>query len=496
MQLIKQHPLRKSGRAWRIGNPRLFLFFLCFCVSALSLAQQAPTNLGPIRVTSQDIVGQSVAPALPNIGSCRLYFDITTGAVTGINGTGGICSTGSGASGVQYNAAGAYLVNQGTRGSGDAIQTFPCDQWKCTLVIGTYTTAPSGGVLDGSIGLTSGILTSGVAHLSVATNGIFYVAIGRDDSVCDFVAGCSGSGPVLNQTQPILFGPTLLNPIVNNLTILSADGNFAQLQPGTGKYIAGSVSSGVFQGPVNNAVGETLKQNSTHATTTYILTEPSGGILTTTITGSPDNSHNWVGQSSGAVFAPSATPTTPYCQYAPAAGYDYICFGSDGKFNISNDGAPLYPALTQGPSLASNFTTANNTNFQTITDGTNSLALVKNAKAAKSEFHCHLIYSQASGTAAITFAILATNAPVNMMGSGEMFILAGSSPVFNAFTGSVSTSDVTLVTGTPNATGTAYRVTLDGTIEDSAQANTFAIQVKTATGGDPITIYRGSSCEF
>lgn len=73
------------------------------------------------------------------------------------------------------------------------------------------------------------------------------------------------------------------------------------------KYIAGSYSSGTF------ADGETVTQGTTGATGIVVGAQSAGGRLyVTEVTGSPDNNgaHTWVGGTSGAVFAPSAVPSS------------------------------------------------------------------------------------------------------------------------------------------------------------------------------------------
>jgi hypothetical protein len=411
----------------------------------------------------------------------------------GTGGGGGSC----GSSCVQYQFPGSYQVNQGTHGNSDAIQIFPCDQFYCTFVLGSYSQAPCCSQTDGTLGLTPTIFTSVLPHIAVSVNGLFFPTIMQADSPCDMADGCTGTGPEVRQNQGLLFSPSLWNPVTNNITINALDGDFFDVQPGFGKIIAGSVTSGTFQGPVNNIGGEGITQTSTGAQATFVLIEPTGALLTTNVVlGSPDNSHTWVGNNSGAVFTPTATPVVPYCQYAPTAGHDYGCFGSDGKFQFSDDGAPLAPVLTQGPSLPSDFTTANNTSLQNITAGGVTLGFSKQAKAAKSEFHCVLLYSQGTANAAVAFGIQAvTNAPINIEASGEMSTTPTAKTAGTLATLATTTA-TNIVSATPGATAAVFRAVLDGTIEDSAQANTFNIMVSTATGADAVTIKRGSSCSF
>lgn len=72
-----------------------------------------------------------------------------------------------------------------------------------------------------------------------------------------------------------------------------------------GSYtIAGAYTSGKF----NTWSRETVTQTSTGASAT-VITVSSTQLTIGPYTGSPDSSHTWVGQSTGAVFTPSATPT-------------------------------------------------------------------------------------------------------------------------------------------------------------------------------------------
>lgn len=145
--------------------------------------------------------------------------------------------------------------------------------------------------------------------------------------------------------------------------------------------------------------------------------------------------------------------------------------------------------------VTSNFTTAANTNLQTIT------GLVFNLlpAALNYEFHCALSYSQATANAAVAFGIQSsTIAPTNIFANGTEQITVGPPATF--VTGTLATLNTTtattIVSGTPGATATNYTVTLDGTIENpvSSTGNAVNIMVSTATAGDAVTVLRGSYC--
>lgn len=60
----------------------------------------AQTNLGPIKTTTTDDVGQATAPPHPPSGQCRRYFNTTTGQETWINSSGASCGPSGGSSSV------------------------------------------------------------------------------------------------------------------------------------------------------------------------------------------------------------------------------------------------------------------------------------------------------------------------------------------------------------------------------------------------------------
>jgi hypothetical protein len=143
--------------------------------------------------------------------------------------------------------------------------------------------------------------------------------------------------------------------------------------------------------------------------------------------------------------------------------------------------------------VASDFTTAANTNLQTITGLTWSLPAI----AASYSFHCTLSYSQGTATASVGFGIqAATNAPTNIFANGAQQMTVGPPATENNGTlpTLTTTTATAIVSGTPGATGTNYVVMLDGTIENPALANTINIMVSTATAADAVTVKRGSYC--
>jgi len=144
--------------------------------------------------------------------------------------------------------------------------------------------------------------------------------------------------------------------------------------------------------------------------------------------------------------------------------------------------------------VASNFTTANNTNLQTIT------GLVFNVPGGQNySFHCALSYSQATANVAVAFGIQsATTSPTNIFANGTEQITVGPPATF--VTGILPTLTTTtatsIVSGTPGATATNYTAQLDGTIELPSGADAINIMVSTAAGADAVTVLRGSYCQL
>jgi hypothetical protein len=143
--------------------------------------------------------------------------------------------------------------------------------------------------------------------------------------------------------------------------------------------------------------------------------------------------------------------------------------------------------------VTSNFTTSG---VGTALEAITGLAITVPATAFNWNFHCHLAYSQAVGSAAVAFGIqAATNNPTNIFATGEMYTAAGT--VTTGVLATLATTTATnIVSGTPGATGTNFVCDLYGTCELGASANTIKILVSTATAADLVTILRGSYLAF
>ena len=139
------------------------------------------------------------------------------------------------------------------------------------------------------------------------------------------------------------------------------------------------------------------------------------------------------------------------------------------------------------------FTTANNTNLQTIT------GLSWTSEAANAHnwtISCHLAYSSAVGIAAVSFGVQSmTVAPTNGFFVGTLYtsataVTAGNLPALN------STTATAIVTGTPSAITTVWNAELYGYLEQpsNASSSVINIMVKTAVAADTVNVKRGSYC--
>jgi hypothetical protein len=183
-------------------------------------------------------------------------------------------------------------------------------------------------------------------------------------------------------------------------------------------------------------------------------------------------------------------------------GTNIILFAHGGQhFDVASSNGTLttWGTLISAPSnsvaLGSNFTTAANTNLQTVLSWT-----LPSEAALVLDFYCDGSYSQATGTSAVAFGIqAATAAPTNIFANGVQQITAGPPATF--VTGTLPTLTTTtataIVTGTPGATATNYTIHLAGQIENPAIAlNAINVMVSTATSGDAVTVLRGFSCHI
>ena len=115
-------------------------------------------------------------------------------------------------------------------------------------------------------------------------------------------------------------------------------------------------------------------------------------------------------------------------------------------------------------------------------------------------FTCHLAYSEASGTSALSWGLSVSANPTNIFATGKAYqaLTTATAAIINgSATIAASTVGTAVVIGTPNATGTVYNVDIDGFIEEPmSSANTISIAVAVATSADRVTVKRGSFCRL
>ena len=137
------------------------------------------------------------------------------------------------------------------------------------------------------------------------------------------------------------YAVTVINSDSNYITFTSPSGStptsisLSTSLPVT-STVAGTVSSGFF------VSYEQVIQNTTNASAYVVGAVPQQGPMTIgPVTGTPDGSDTWVGQTSGAVFTPSATPATTT---TPAP----VCLNGGGTTQSGttqgNDGTQLTPS--------------------------------------------------------------------------------------------------------------------------------------------------------
>jgi hypothetical protein len=118
--------------------------------SGLQAQTTPPTNLGPIRVTTTDNVGQAGPPANAPSNTCRAYYNTQTGAESWINASGSNCGpsvTGSCPNCIITSGGNASIA--GTFGANE-LQTTGPTPWEIVGECGSFS-APPGGF--GEVGL-------------------------------------------------------------------------------------------------------------------------------------------------------------------------------------------------------------------------------------------------------------------------------------------------------------------------------------------------------
>jgi hypothetical protein len=118
------------------------------------------------------------------------------------------------------------------------------------------------------------------------------------------------------------------------------------------------------------------------------------------------------------------------------------------------------------------------------------------AAALTYSFHCAISYSETGSASTVRFGIEAADgALAHLFANGN--IQTGTT-AFSGGTlaGMKSGEDAAIVSGTPSALKTDFTVTLDGTIENVAAADSVNIRVGAADPSSVVTIRRGSYCQL
>lgn len=214
----------------------------------------------------------------------------------------------------------------------ETVQFFPVTDDTASLVVGTASVNPAPDILQaGSIWINTSGLSNLGPHIVVYDGANYDTLISNNDSTCD-LQGCTGMGLAVNQNSPSLITPDIGDATGTSLNLNLSTGDLFDVQAGSGFAVKGSVTSGVF------VRGEAVTQTTTGATG-FLVGAPVGSnpmLLTAATTGSPDATHTWVGQTSGAVFTPTTTPAVPFIQASPASGHAKVGYGTDGRLQLSN----------------------------------------------------------------------------------------------------------------------------------------------------------------
>jgi hypothetical protein len=143
--------------------------------------------------------------------------------------------------------------------------------------------------------------------------------------------------------------------------------------------------------------------------------------------------------------------------------------------------------------VANDFTDSTSTTLQLITGLSTTMPV---SQAVVVSFHCAFLFDQGTATVADAFGIGITGtAPTSANASGSSFI-STSTITTGTLTSLASTTPTAVVTFTPSAITTIWRVVMDGTVEQPSNATpgVLGFYVSTTTGADNVIVKRGSYC--
>lgn len=215
-----------------------------------------------------------------------------------------------------------------------------------------------------------------------------------------------------------------------------------------------------------------------------------------TVSGGTPSSIGKIGSISvGALGTPPLNATNTY--YGTILTFNDTGLAGDGTSPPSTNttggiSAQIVTAAKNTVRVSGDFTSAANTNLQTITG----LSWTLSPNTQNYSFHCGLMYSQGTAAASMQFGIqVATIAPtsVNVKARVDTSASAVASGILNSLTTTTATA---IITFTPSTFGTVFGADLDGTFELPGGENTVNIMVQTSNSSDLPTIKRGSYCSI
>lgn len=432
-------------------------------------------------------------------GSAAAQFTTVTGTVTDPNGIpyafGTITPTLSYSGGTPMLNSVPYMqpsqaVNLDKNGSftmtlaDNTVLTPASTKWNFTVCSGAGTVQPAIGAGPVCFSLASPITISGSSQSISSNLNAAAVALTNAATSTGTNAANSGSAGAMatylaaSGSRAVSADQNLIDAS-NTLTYSGSGG----ITVSTGPVVA---TVGPFEGPAGTATSPTY---ASAAQPTAGLSFPSGGITLNAITGQTYNLK--INNVAEVGIDNLNTYIKRLCDMVSFT--NCIDFNTSGIITVNGSAGPIFHVTNNAVRVGtSDFTTAANTNLQTITG----LSWTTPAVSGNYSFACDIMYSQATGNAAVAFGIqAATNSPTNINATGTMQTNT------TAFTGGSlnglnTTTATAIVSATPAATATIFNAHLGGSIEMSALANTFNIMVSTATSGDAVTVKRGSTCEL
>lgn len=380
------------------------------------------------------------------------------GAINFVTGNGGASAgTGVNSNGGNFNIT---LGKAGIGGSGTAGLTGQFN------ILGTAIASSSGttGLSAGTLFLISG-LTGGADSNAAGTAGV--------GSIVTINSGTGGAGTGTN-TVGGAGGAINLTAGAGGASLgtgANANGGSIVLTPG-GAGTGGSGTAGLA-GVVSVA-----------GATAGFVGFTQGSTNTTANTNIPANT----------IIEQAPAAVTAYTLTKPGSAPNVVSFRVTDACASAICTESYKPAPTQ-LFVTADFTTAANTNLQTITGLSYTMPA---SRATVASFHCSLNWSQATGTAAVAFGIQgATTAPTNINANATSFT-STTAETTGTLNGLATTTATNVVSVAPSAITTIWKAEMDGTIEAPSNASPTVVNwmVSTATSGDAVTVKRGSYCSL